>query len=344
MEINQEITEVEQGVKEYIKKDNGFTLIEIIMVIVVIAILASLSLVVFSEARKKARDTQRITAIQNINKAIQVYITDYGLAPDLGDPACLEVLNPNPSCVADIMNHPNEWTDLAKALEPYIHILPTDPCVNCVSVFTNVAYAQTGLDYNFVYKAPAGIAYDLQQAGLSLDFLDSSTYRIYADKLEKFDGAFGYGYNLHGFFALNNDASVLDELCPLSSKEYCDFWPDLVKKNTEICNSGDLETCIMLARHGLFDGSNVFKCVFNTEEQCAEWDSFLYKNITICNEGERSSCDLLAKYDLYPQITECPLKERDCLAWFEEIQNNLLLCDFKEETACNWLDKNNVFK
>jgi len=68
-----------------IKKDNGrkgFTLIELLVVIAIIGILSSIVFVNISEARKKARDAQRLSDLDQIRLALDMYHIDHGFYPD----------------------------------------------------------------------------------------------------------------------------------------------------------------------------------------------------------------------------------------------------------------------
>lgn len=83
--------------KESIK---GFTLIELLIVIAIIGILSSTAIVSTNMARKKARDARRLTDIQQIANAMEIYLD----SNDRKYPDSLEALVPN-----------------------YIAVLPKDP-------------------------------------------------------------------------------------------------------------------------------------------------------------------------------------------------------------------------
>ncbi len=55
----------------------GFTLIELLVVIAIIAILAAILFPVFSQAREKARQTQCVSNMANIGRALVMYTTDH---------------------------------------------------------------------------------------------------------------------------------------------------------------------------------------------------------------------------------------------------------------------------
>lgn len=67
------------------KKQSGFTIVELLIVIVVIGILATLVIVTFTGIQKKARDSQRQTDINAANSQISAFYTSYGFYPNRAD-------------------------------------------------------------------------------------------------------------------------------------------------------------------------------------------------------------------------------------------------------------------
>ena len=59
-------------------KQRGFTIVELLIVIVVIAILAAITIVAYNGIQQRARDTQRVADISNIVKAIQRWSIETG--------------------------------------------------------------------------------------------------------------------------------------------------------------------------------------------------------------------------------------------------------------------------
>lgn len=63
------------------KSVTGFTIVELLIVIVVIAILASISVVAYNGIQERARFSSMRSDIASINKAIQLYYADNGSYP-----------------------------------------------------------------------------------------------------------------------------------------------------------------------------------------------------------------------------------------------------------------------
>lgn len=92
-------------------KQTGFTIVELLIVIVVIGILASITVVAFNGIQQRARDVARTSDIVAVQKAIEIYRADNGFYP---------------SVAAD--NSGRNLSDLAPLLVPtYLAKLPNDP-------------------------------------------------------------------------------------------------------------------------------------------------------------------------------------------------------------------------
>jgi prepilin-type N-terminal cleavage/methylation domain-containing protein len=64
----------------------GFTLIELMVVISIIALLSSVVLAALQDSRAKGRDAARIQAMIQVRNALQLYFADNGVYPACGSP------------------------------------------------------------------------------------------------------------------------------------------------------------------------------------------------------------------------------------------------------------------
>lgn len=105
------------------RRQRGFTIVELLIVIVVIAILASLTVVAFSSTQSSARDSKRKADIAAITRALELYYTEKGHYPNATTytPGSTTI-NAAWSTTADA-----SWANLEAVLQPYISQLPRDP-------------------------------------------------------------------------------------------------------------------------------------------------------------------------------------------------------------------------
>lgn len=97
----------------------GFSLIELLVVIAIIGILASIILASLSSARAKARDGRRKVDLDQIRKAIEIYITVYNDVPNNSGPGNC---NPSGGCNS---TEAQPWISAMNLLN--INNLPVDP-------------------------------------------------------------------------------------------------------------------------------------------------------------------------------------------------------------------------
>ncbi|MFZ2835796.1 MAG: prepilin-type N-terminal cleavage/methylation domain-containing protein [Candidatus Saccharimonadales bacterium] len=62
---------------------NGFTIVELLIVIVIIGILAAITIVAYNGIQNRARDAQRKSDLSQIAKALQMYKLDNGSYPSI---------------------------------------------------------------------------------------------------------------------------------------------------------------------------------------------------------------------------------------------------------------------
>lgn len=96
------------------RKSSGFTIVELLIVIVIIGILAALVIVVYNGLQSRARDTQRKTDIAHIAKAVEAYYAVNGNYP-------------MPAGWCTQMSHPTYIAAFSAEIQPYMSKVPFDP-------------------------------------------------------------------------------------------------------------------------------------------------------------------------------------------------------------------------
>ncbi len=100
------------------KTTSGFTIVELLIVIVVIAILAAITIISFSGIQQRARDAERQTELSALQKALEMYHADTG-----GYPRCSSTGTNTPPALSS-----GVATSCLEELVPnYISAIPADP-------------------------------------------------------------------------------------------------------------------------------------------------------------------------------------------------------------------------
>jgi type II secretion system protein G len=119
----------------------GFTIVELLIVIVVIGILAAISVVAYGTIQQSARDTSRTAEVNGLMKAIEQYKIDNGMYPSVGTD-----------------NSGYAVSTLASALVPtYMQSIPADPntsLTNYQYVRGTVASNSYGIRISYEAKTP----------------------------------------------------------------------------------------------------------------------------------------------------------------------------------------------
>lgn len=112
------------------EKDRGFTLVELLVVVAIVALLAVLVLINIGSIRAKARDSRRVADIKSIQEGLAMYHDNHRVYPD-SDGALIEI---------------NGSTDsLSQALitEEVMQGVPTDPLNRLMD----------GVSYKYYYQS-----------------------------------------------------------------------------------------------------------------------------------------------------------------------------------------------
>jgi prepilin-type N-terminal cleavage/methylation domain-containing protein len=103
------------------KKAHGFTIVELLIVIVVIAILATISIVTYVGIQNRARDTQRKQDVASIARALEMYYVQYGEYP--ASSGCNSTVINSAWCTdAD-----DSWAEFRSRLSGVATGIPSDP-------------------------------------------------------------------------------------------------------------------------------------------------------------------------------------------------------------------------
>ena len=124
----------------------GFTLVELLVVITIIAVLSTIGIVMYTTVQRNARDAKRIGDMQAISKALEMYKSVNGSYP-----------------TTSAISIASNWDTFAAALSPYMQSLPKDP--------TNSDNWTTGKFYKY-HTNDTGTFY---QVAASLEMVSQST-------------------------------------------------------------------------------------------------------------------------------------------------------------------------
>lgn len=126
--------------KKTTRYHRGFTIVELLVVIVVIGILFSVGVAAYSGMQQKTRDTQRVSDIKTIVKALEMYKTQTGTYPP----------------VSTGTNTISDWEVSSKSPDQFLSALKTAGVVSRVPVDPiNTGTVNNGLLYRY-YRYVAG--------------------------------------------------------------------------------------------------------------------------------------------------------------------------------------------
>jgi len=107
---------------------NGFTLLELLVVLAIIAILIAIGVAAFSAAQLRARDAQRKSDLKTIASALENYYAKNKLYPDSSLGTCSGNLSGLTGWFCSVELNGSSWeTTLQSQLSSFIKVLPKDP-------------------------------------------------------------------------------------------------------------------------------------------------------------------------------------------------------------------------
>lgn len=128
-------------------RPRGFTIVELLIVIVIIGILAAITTVAYDGIQSRARNTRRVSDVSLITKALELYYIDNGQYPSSvnpGGPGSCATYNQD-----DARSGCTNWDVLIEKLKPYVSTLPIDP-INTLGSTTSTS------QHSYIYITVSG--------------------------------------------------------------------------------------------------------------------------------------------------------------------------------------------
>jgi type II secretion system protein G len=130
------------------KKTSGFTIVELLIVIVVIGILAALVITTYNGIQQKARDTERKTDINAIHGQVEAYQAQNGKYPTLANVNDSAFRSANmkgldPAALADPKNAASQQLCAAAAADCYAYAVLPAGCDNSATDCTSYTLTAT---------------------------------------------------------------------------------------------------------------------------------------------------------------------------------------------------------
>lgn len=149
---------------------HGFTIVELLIVIVVIGILAAITIVAYNGIQQKARNVQTVNAISNYTKALMHYASETGTYPAVRSPlSCLGV-----GYVCDgTTNSATNTQALITELSPYMSTTPQPAIGARVGDRTGALLAGSGTSDRYILF--------IQEGTLSCPSIGGLTQRVVPD-------------------------------------------------------------------------------------------------------------------------------------------------------------------
>jgi prepilin-type N-terminal cleavage/methylation domain-containing protein len=145
------------------KRQAGFTIIEMLIVVTILAMLAGILIPVLGDAAKSARDSRRATDLKSVQSALEAYKRANGVYPTTNG-------NWQGDSTADGGMGYDANGYIPGLVPTFAPTLPKDPDSRYPDATNGYAYRSDGVDYKFVVKGtpesfPAGNPFFDPQAG-----------------------------------------------------------------------------------------------------------------------------------------------------------------------------------
>ena len=138
-------------------RQRGFTLVEVLTVIAIIALLAAILFPVFAQARSRGAIARDTSNLRQIMKALEAYSMDHGEKYPPGDPIGLDNVDPFITQTLSYVKDQRVYSDSQKNGVVYIHSMHYDEGVPIDHKTTHL----NPNSYQAFFKGPDG-KYDLE--------------------------------------------------------------------------------------------------------------------------------------------------------------------------------------
>ena len=139
-----------------ITRSRGFTLVELLVVVAIIGLLATLSVLALGSARVRARDAKRLSDIKTVQTALELYHNDQGRYP-VGRPSIPSANIELGSGEASVLTSVGFEAAPSVGATGYILKVPRDPLVT-----QNYVYVSRMQDYVTACNAGPCATYSIQ--------------------------------------------------------------------------------------------------------------------------------------------------------------------------------------
>ncbi len=191
----------------------GFTVIELLIVVAIIAILAGLLFPVFARAKRSAKQTVCLSNMNQIGSAIVLYEGDYDdvfpFAVDPSDKWASDIWDQSPQWKAEIASMPL----MSDALQPYVKSHEIFHCPSDTGMYYLDSHFPTVLQSAPSMYATYGSSY-LYRTEIAFRYMTQSNFKLPANVNVMMDGAGNWHGNGRGLVQddINDTQTVFDLL------------------------------------------------------------------------------------------------------------------------------------